>query len=60
MSDDFKIDPWSTSNILEEEYERLIKQFGITEVDEILRQKFQTNKYLRRKIIYGHRGLADI
>ena len=60
MSDDFKIDPWSSSNILEEEYDRLIKQFGITEVDEILRQKFQTNKFLRRKIIFGHRGLADI
>ncbi|MHA1258018.1 MAG: hypothetical protein ACTSPS_20745, partial [Promethearchaeota archaeon] len=60
MSDDFKIDPWSSSNILDEEYDRLIKQFGITEVDEILRQKFHSNKFLRRKIIFGHRGLADI
>ena len=60
MSDEFKIDPWSTSNILEEEYERLIKEFGIEEVDDIIRQKFHTNKFLRRKIIFGHRGLADI
>ena len=60
MSDEFKIDPWGASNILEEEYDRLIKEFGIEETDEILRQKFHSNKFLRRKIIFGHRGLLDI
>ncbi len=60
MSEDFKIDPWSSSNILEEEYIRLIKEFGIEEIDEIIRQKFLENRFIRRKIIFGHRGLGDI
>ncbi|TFG06258.1 MAG: hypothetical protein EU539_08135, partial [Promethearchaeota archaeon] len=60
MSDGFKIDPWSSSNILEEDYIRLIKEFGIEEVSEVVRQKFLDNRFLRRKIIFGHRGLENI
>ncbi|MFX0072468.1 MAG: tryptophan--tRNA ligase [Candidatus Hermodarchaeota archaeon] len=60
MSDGFKLDPWSSSNILEEDYIRLIKEFGIEELDEVVRQKFLDNRFIRRKIIFGHRGLKDI
>ena len=55
-----KIDPWSSSNILEEEYDRLIKQFGIEGVDDVTREKFKKNRFFRRKIIFGHRSLGDI
>ena len=54
------LDPWSNSNVLEEDYIRLIKEFGIEEIDEKIRQQFLNNKFIRRKIIFGHRGLADI
>jgi len=60
MTDDLKIDPWSSSNILEEDYLRLIKEFGIEEVDEVIRQSLSKNKFIRRKIIFGHRSLQDI
>ena len=60
MSDNFKLDPWSCSNVLEEDYERLIQEFGIESIDELTRQKLLSNKFIRRKIIFGHRSLEDI
>ena len=53
----FKIDPWGASALVEEDYTRLIKEFGIEEITEILRQKMVTNRFIRRKIIFGHRDL---
>ncbi len=60
MVDDFKIDPWGASAIEEEDYARLIKEFGIEEITESLRQKMITNRFIRRKIIFGHRDLDII
>ncbi|TXT60512.1 MAG: Tryptophan--tRNA ligase [Promethearchaeota archaeon] len=60
MSDSLKIDPWSSSNLQEEDYQRLIKEFGIEVLDEKIRQKLLKNRYIRRKIIFGHRSLEDI
>ncbi len=57
---DFKLDPWSSSNILEEDYDRLIKEFGIERIDEIVKQNFKDNRFIRRKITFGHRSLGDI
>jgi tryptophanyl-tRNA synthetase len=57
---DFKLDPWSSQGIDEAEYDRLIKEFGIERIDEIKRQKMLNNKFVRRKIIFGHRSLEDI
>ncbi|KKN57183.1 hypothetical protein LCGC14_0564620 [marine sediment metagenome] len=57
MADNFKIDPWGASALLEEDYVRLIKEFGIEEITETLRQKMINNRFLRRKIIFGHRDL---
>ncbi len=57
MSDNFKIDPWGASALLEEDYVRLIKEFGIEEITETIRQKMINNRFIRRKIIFGHRDL---
>ena len=51
------LDPWGTSAINDGDYDRLIKEFGITEVTEIIRQKMVHNRFIRRKIIFGHRDL---
>jgi tryptophanyl-tRNA synthetase len=51
------IDPWGSWNIEDEEYDRLIKEFGISEIEENLRQIMLKNKFIRRKIIFGHRDL---
>ncbi len=57
MADNFKIDPWGASALLEEDYARLIKEFGIEEISENIRQKMINNRFIRRKIIFGHRDL---
>ena len=54
------MDPWSSSNILDEDYERLINEFGIERISDIMRQKLLKNRFIRRKIIFGHRSLEDI
>ena len=51
------LDPWGASAIEEEDYARLIKEFGIEEITESLRQKMIKNRFIRRKIIFGHRDL---
>ncbi|MFX1390151.1 MAG: tryptophan--tRNA ligase [Promethearchaeota archaeon] len=55
--DTFKIDPWGASAIDEDDYTRLLKEFGIEQISESLRQKMKQNRFLRRKIIFGHRDL---
>ena len=56
---DFKLDPWSSTNILDEDYIRLIKEFGIEEITDVMRLSIN-NRFIRRKIIFGHRSLDDI
>ena len=60
MVDDFRIDPWGASSIEDGDYARLIKEFGIEEITESLRQKMIENRFIRRKIIFGHRDLGLI
>ncbi|MHA2008876.1 MAG: tryptophan--tRNA ligase [Promethearchaeota archaeon] len=57
MANNFKIDPWGGSALEEEDYAYLIKEFGIEEITESLRQKMSMNRFIRRKIIFGHRDL---
>ncbi len=57
---EFFMDPWSARGIDEEDYERLINEFGIERVGEIERQRLLENRFIRRKIIFGHRSLEDI
>ena len=53
------MDPWSSEGIDEADYERLIKEFGIERIERY-RQNFIKNRFIRRKIIFGHRSLDDI
>ncbi len=48
------IDPWGTTTI--EDYERLIVDFGIEPFDDEIIKKLRANKYMRRGLIFGHRG----
>jgi tryptophanyl-tRNA synthetase len=57
MTQDFKIDPWGASHLEEEDYTRLIHEFGIEEITDTLRLKMEKNRFIRRKIIFGHRDL---
>ncbi len=54
---DLKLDPWSSSNILEEDYIRLIQEFGIEQINDLIRERLKENRFIRRKIIFGHRAL---
>jgi len=57
MDNDFKIDPWGSSALDDEDYIRLMKEFGIVEITDSIRLKMEKNRFLRRKIIFGHRDL---
>ncbi len=48
------INPWATSGI--KDYERLIKEFGITPLPESY-EELMDNKYYRRGLLVGHRDL---
>lgn len=55
------IDPWSSSGPADDEdYDRIIREFGIEEFDEKFRLKMIKNRFIRRKIIFGHRDLGLI
>jgi len=53
------LDPWGSSGPTnDEDYERIKREFGIGEIDEVIRQKLIGNRFIRRKIIFGHRDLG--
>ena len=53
------LDPWGSSGPTnDEDYERIKREFGIEEIDELIRQKLIRNRFIRRKIIFGHRDLG--
>ncbi|MGQ4874833.1 MAG: tryptophan--tRNA ligase [Promethearchaeia archaeon] len=54
------MDPWSSQGIDEADYERLISEFGIERIDDVIRQNLKNNRFIRRKIIFGHRSLQNI
>ena len=57
-----QLDPWGQGLFSEEDYERLTKEFGIGLIQDvdIPYSKFAKNRFLRRKIIYGHRDFNMI
>jgi tryptophanyl-tRNA synthetase len=57
---DFKLEPWGSSAIVEEDYIRLNKEFGIEEIDEEIVQKMRENRFMRRKIMFGHQDLQYV
>ena len=52
------VDPWGVLEI--ENYETLLQDFGIRPIEEILSRIPNPNKYLRRRIIFGHTELERI
>ncbi len=57
-----QLDPWGQGLFSEEDYERLTKEFGIGLIQDvdIPYSMFEKNRFLRRKIIYGHRDFHMI
>ena len=53
-----KLDPWSVAAI--EDYERLLKEFGISPFAEIRSKIENPHLYMRRGIIFGHRGYEEV
>ena len=49
-----KIDPWSALNI--DDYSKLFDEFGILPFDDMLREIEDPHKFMKRKIIFGHRS----
>jgi len=49
-----KLDPWASTTI--EDYDDLFEQFGISHFADLLGGISQPHRYMRRKIIFGHRG----
>ncbi|MCD6502767.1 MAG: tryptophan--tRNA ligase [Thermoplasmata archaeon] len=53
-----RIDPWGSS--VYENYERLIKEFGISPMSELVDMLPRTHRFFTRGIIFGHRGFEVI
>ncbi|MAG47223.1 tryptophan--tRNA ligase [archaeon] len=53
-----QLDPWGSSNI--ENYNRLMKEFGITPFSGILKKVKKPSLYMKRGIIYGHIGFQEV
>ena len=56
------IDPWSSKLFGEDDYVKLCEEFGIGRIEEleIPYSVFEQNRFLRRKVIFGHRDLDVI
>jgi tryptophanyl-tRNA synthetase len=56
------LDPWGSGLVGDDDYDRLIEEFGIERIDvlEIPYSIFEKNRFLRRKIIFGQQDLKDI
>jgi tryptophanyl-tRNA synthetase len=51
---DVKLDPWSAVSI--DDYSKLFDEFGIRPFDEVYSQIEDPHRYMRRKVIFGHRS----
>ncbi|MHA1731815.1 MAG: tryptophan--tRNA ligase [Promethearchaeota archaeon] len=51
------LDPWGMSIVGEDEYERLLNEFGIERVELANFPLLKKNRFFRRNVIFGHRGL---
>ncbi len=52
------IDPWGSLQV--EDYDETMQEFGIDPFDEVAGDLPETNRYIRRDIIYGHRDFDRI
>ena len=49
-----RLDPWGAVHV--EDYTKLFEEFGISSFDDILPELVDPHRYMRRKIIFGHRN----
>ena len=49
-----RLDPWGAVHV--EDYTKLFEEFGISSFDDILPQLENPHRYMRRRIIFGHRN----
>lgn len=49
-----KLNPWGSANI--DNYSKLFEEFGISNFESVLNTLKDPHKYMKRKIIFGHRG----
>ncbi len=54
-----ELDPWA-SGIRIEDYNKVIKEFGIGHFSDMLKRISEPNLYMKRGIIYGHRDFKQI
>ncbi|MCX6695239.1 MAG: tryptophan--tRNA ligase [Candidatus Altiarchaeota archaeon] len=52
-----ELDPWAQSSV--EDYEKLIKDFGMQPMDEF-KSGYSDLRYIRRNVIFGHRDFSRI
>ena len=55
---ELKLDPWGAVHV--DDYNKLFVEFGISNFDSILSQLENPHPYMRRKIIFGHRGYEPV
>ena len=55
---ELKLDPWGAVHV--DDYNKLFVEFGISNFDSILSQLEHPHPYMRRKIIFGHRGYEPV
>jgi tryptophanyl-tRNA synthetase len=53
-----RLDPWGVIDI--ESYETLLQEFGIRPIEDILPRIPNPNKYMRRRIVFGHTELERV
>lgn len=53
-----KLDPWGSNEIAD--YSKLFEEFGISPFENILSEIPSPHRYMRRKIIFGHRDYEQI
>ena len=55
---ELKLDPWGAVHV--DDYSKLFVEFGISNFDQILSELENPHPYMRRKIIFGHRGYEPV
>jgi tryptophanyl-tRNA synthetase len=53
-----QLDPWGTTDI--KDYNRLYQEFGISPLPQELSEALKANRYIRRRLVFGHRELQRI
>ncbi len=53
-----EINPWGSTDI--QDYSKLFQDFGISPFEDLIPTVPKPNKYIRRNIIFGHRGYGKI